>query len=55
MTATGNAFGVVAAQGYFDKISNWQVEDDMIDWETVGDVKVTWKTSGYTSSNESLA
>lgn len=47
MTATGNAFGVVVEQSYYDKISHWQVEDDMIDWKTVGDVNVTWKTRGY--------
>lgn len=38
VTATGNAFGVVKQTGQMDKIENWQVEDDMVDWKLVGNV-----------------
>lgn len=30
------AFGVVGEQGTVDRIENWQVEDDMVDWKLVG-------------------
>lgn len=57
VTSTGNAFGVVAEQGLVDRIVNWQVEDDMVDWKLVGNVNLngTWTTSGYPKPNPSLA
>lgn len=38
VAATGNAFGVVIQDGQVDKIENWQVADDMVDWSLVGNV-----------------
>lgn len=47
MTAIGNAFGVVKEYGKADKIKNWQVEDDMVNWRLVGSVDLggLWKMS----------
>lgn len=47
VTATGNAFGVVSEQGVIDKIENWQLQDDMVDWTLIGNVDLgdSWKTS----------
>ena len=38
VTATGNAFGVVKQEGQADAIKNWQVSDDMVDWNLIGNV-----------------
>ena len=38
VTATGNAFGVVIQDGQAEKIENWQLADDTVDWSLVGNV-----------------
>lgn len=49
VTAIGSAFGVVSEQGQVDKIRNWQVEDDTMNWKLVGDLDLggSWKTSAF--------
>ena len=38
VTATGTAFGVVQQDGQVDRIESWQVQDDTVDWSSVGTV-----------------
>ncbi|KAL9608036.1 MAG: hypothetical protein Q9167_007104 [Letrouitia subvulpina] len=40
VTATGNAFGVVMQDGQADAIENWLVEDDLLDWNSIGIVNL---------------
>lgn len=38
VTATGSAFGVVKQDGREDGIEHWQVEDDTVGWNLIGNV-----------------
>lgn len=40
VTATGSAFGAVRRDGRLDRIENWQVSDNMVDWTLVGNVDI---------------
>lgn len=48
VTAIGNAFGIVKQDGLLDRIENWQLQDDMVNWKLVGDIDVghRWQANG---------
>lgn len=40
VTAIGNGFAVVKEDGQADVIENWQLTDDLIDWNLIGNVNL---------------
>lgn len=44
VTAIGSAFAVVKQDGQADAIGNWQVADDTVDWNLIGNINLngTW-------------
>lgn len=49
VTAIGSAFGVVSEPSEVDKIRHWQVEDDTVNWKSIGNLNLSdsWKINKF--------